>query len=192
MYLEAIYIQLDHASIVGGRTELSLTILVLIRFAEVVGLTYNWYWRTGTASSPTRHGSGRKPLAGMPRLSAAAVFCCSPVICSLIPYLTFEMRKTLIIVFISSLHFMLTVVVFFISFGISWTPRYGDSPSNLERIVNLATAILHFPLVPLIAPLFLNWASSPLQFLQFIPNSILWGIGLYFSIAFVKKRSRNH
>lgn len=99
------------------------------------------------------------------------------------------MRKTLLILFLSFLHFIVTVVVFLLSFGSSWTRLAADPPSTFESILNLATAILHFPLVMLLAPLFPDWTSSPLQFLLFIPNSILWGIGLYSLAALVKLNS---
>lgn len=64
----------------------------------------------------------------------------------------------LVILTIAFLHFIISMAVFSVAFGMS-VERLdtGGTPGQMERLVRLATSILHFSLVALIVPIFLKW-----------------------------------
>lgn len=101
------------------------------------------------------------------------------------------MKKTLIILTIAFLHFIISMAVFSVAFGMTMG-RFdtGDAPGRVERVVALATNILHFPLVALLLPIFPRSVVGPLEYLPFILNSLLWGGCLSLLPSLVKAKSR--
>ena len=96
--------------------------------------------------------------------------------------------RCLLILAITALHFVVSFVALWISFGDSMS-RFEESlpprePSSLERIADVLVRVLHLPLASL-------WPSSvPGGIWVFALNSLLWGVCIYHGSRFLLRKFR--
>jgi hypothetical protein len=100
------------------------------------------------------------------------------------------MKKLFIILILAACHFSLSLIVLFATLGASMS-RFdtGGSPSISETFIAAVAAVLHFPLVLLVEALSpIRFSSSWAEYVPFILNSLLWGAGIYYFVAYLRRK----
>jgi hypothetical protein len=86
---------------------------------------------------------------------------------------------------IALLHFGLSITLTLSSIGASFSRIDGIAPTQTDRIVSLGADILNFPLINL--AIYLKLRIGAIEWLIFVLNSLLWGIGIYILGRFIRQ-----
>jgi len=88
-------------------------------------------------------------------------------------------------ILIALLHLVLSITLTLSSIGASFSRIDGIAPTQTDQIVSLGADILHFPLITL--ALYLRLSIGAIEWLIFMLNSLLWGVGIYILGKFIRK-----
>jgi hypothetical protein len=103
------------------------------------------------------------------------------------------MKKLIMILGLAACHFVVSMGAFFLSFAGSMSQFETGPPQSISKAaLEMVSAVLLFPVFPLVVSIIPKAVPSSFQYVPFLLNSLLWGTVLYFLALWFKRRRKEN